>query len=336
MRLRTGLKVWWRADGVCQVGADQRSAVVLDGLRPAEFDLCERLRRPVRSRDIDRIGQSLGLPRGAGDRLAARLRAAAALLKDDADGCEPDHEDAYWELAARLGPSTAIRPVLAGRGACSVGVVGADRLGIAMSRLLGAAGVGGLFLADDTPVLHSDVGPGAFRPPDRGAARSLAGAALLQREHPHLIVDAPGEFRPDVVVLNEHGVALPSRSTTLLREDVPHLSIVQRELDVVVGPLVVPGRTPCLRCVDLHRTDEDARWPALATQFTLEPPGRTERVTAHAAAALAAREVLAWLDGREVSTIAHTWEVDPSEPVPRGRAWAAHPRCGCAAQAITG
>ena len=40
----------------------------------------------------------------------------------------------------------------------------------------------------------------------------------------------------------------------------------------VIGPLVVPGRTSCLHCADLHRCDRDPAWPVLSAQ--LAGPGR--------------------------------------------------------------
>lgn len=45
----------------------------------------------------------------------------------------------------------------------------------------------------------------------------------------------------------------------------------------LVGPLVIPGRTSCLQCADLHRTDRDAAWPAVATQLRVPSAAPTAR-----------------------------------------------------------
>ncbi|MFC7573624.1 hypothetical protein ACFQX8_15215 [Klenkia terrae] len=56
---------------------------------------------------------------------------------------------------------------------------------------------------------------------------------------------------------------------------VPHLVATVRGEVGVVGPLVVPGRTGCLRCAEATRTDAAPGWPALATQLREPPTART-------------------------------------------------------------
>jgi bacteriocin biosynthesis cyclodehydratase domain-containing protein len=99
----------------------------------------------------------------------------------------------------------------------------------------------------------------------------------------------------------------------------------------VVGPLVVPGRTSCLRCADLHRRDADPRWPLLAAQLTgAEPAPSGATTTCLLTAATAAVQALAWLDGAGAPvTLGATLELRPPDPVPRLRRWPAHPGCGC-------
>ena len=128
---------------------------------------------------------------------------------------------------------------------------------------------------------------------------------------------------------------LGSRSSPAVhRAGVPHLVATVRGETGVVGPLVVPGVTSCLRCADLHRRDADPRWPRLAAQLTAaEPPPSGATVTCLLTAATAALQVLAYLDGsgragdpgRDRGTAARR------TCVPRLRRWPAHPACGCGA-----
>ena len=110
----------------------------------------------------------------------------------------------------------------------------------------------------------------------------------------------------------------------------PHLAVTLRDGSVVVGPLVRPGRSPCLNCLDLHRADLDPDWQAVSAQLqtspdVVEPLAAT---TALAAAAFAAHEVLTHLDGGTPSTIGATIEI--GEPGQRTRRqWSPHPSCGC-------
>jgi hypothetical protein len=101
----------------------------------------------------------------------------------------------------------------------------------------------------------------------------------------------------------------------------------------VIGPLVLPGRTSCLRCADLHRRDADPRWPRLAAQLTAhEPPPSGATVTCLLTVVTAALQVLAYLDGSGApATLDATVELRPPDLLPRIRRWPVHPACGCGA-----
>ncbi|MGO4536154.1 hypothetical protein [Leifsonia sp. 2MCAF36] len=136
--------------------------------------------------------------------------------------------------------------------------------------------------------------------------------------------------RADVAVIVASYAVEPQRQARWLRRDVPHLPIVFGDAGVTVGPYVRPGYGPCLRCVDLHRTDADPAWPAMATQLhTRDAPGETAIVVA-ATAALAAALLLA-----ASAEPPHGPDPGVSARLPRGRcdwvsrAWAPHPECGC-------
>jgi hypothetical protein len=114
---------------------------------------------------------------------------------------------------------------------------------------------------------------------------------------------------------------------------VPHLVATVRGQTGVVGPFVVPGRTGCLGCADLHRRDADPSWPGLAAQLGAHPPaGGGATTTCLLTAVTAAVQVLAWLDGTAAPvTLGAGVELRPPELVPRVRLWAPHPGCGCGA-----
>ena len=111
-----------------------------------------------------------------------------------------------------------------------------------------------------------------------------------------------------------------------LRRDIPHLPVILSDSSVSVGPIVDPGRTACLICLQLHATSADAAWPAIASQLLgRRSPADTELV-ASATAALAVRAVLAWFsDGHP--------EDQERLDVASGRVSTAHyephPQCGC-------
>ena len=76
-----------------------------------------------------------------------------------------------------------------------------------------------------------------------------------------------------VAVVAAAWVVPPARHLPWLRRDVPHLSVVDDERGITIGPLVEPGRGPCLRCIELARRDADTAWPAIAAQPRQVPRG---------------------------------------------------------------
>ena len=78
--------------------------------------------------------------------------------------------------------------------------------------------------------------------------------------------------------------------------DIPHLAVAVTGGRAVIGPLVIPGRTSCLRCRDLHLADADDTWPRAAVQWAARRPGPSAAGLAHLAGAWAALHALAVID----------------------------------------
>ncbi len=140
--------------------------------------------------------------------------------------------------------------------------------------------------------------------------------------------DRPGAAGVRVLVAPH--VLTPRDYLPLLSADIPHIRFVVGDRSIEVGPLVVPGRTPCLRCLDEHRLDADPHWPVVAAQLlgrpVSAPPGDPALLAAAAMLGLAFAAVSATrstiltdavirLDRRSgaVSRLPHEW----------------HERCSC-------
>jgi hypothetical protein len=96
---------------------------------------------------------------------------------------------------------------------------------------------------------------------------------------------------------------------------------------------VLPGRSSCHRCHELHRTDRDPAWPGIAAQLLSGPRHRSaacDTVLATAVAAHTALQVLAYLDGDPAPpAVDGTLEIAQADGSVRRRSWAPHPLCGC-------
>jgi bacteriocin biosynthesis cyclodehydratase domain-containing protein len=340
--LKPGLETVWRNRDTVQIGIDPRRAIALTGMRGA----AGLLRLLDGSRDRHQVlaaAGDLGMDATAADRVLTLLAAAGAL--DDCPAGGPGGLPAGTR--ARLAPELATTSLarldadggastLARRQAARVRVHGASRAGLWIAGLLSAAGVG----------LVLSTGPAAPRPGPAGAATppppGQPGIAPGQRA---TAADRPGAAagrrsrppqHPDLVILaDSHGRELPG---VLVSQGVPHLAASASEAIGVVGPLVLPGRSACLRCLDLARTERDPAWPLilaqLASQAATDPLG-CDTVLATTVAAQAAAQALAFLDhGAEAAAAVTNGTLELVLPSWqwRRRTWYPHPQCGCQRQ----
>jgi len=303
MRLRSGLRVLRRGADEVQVGTDPRWAVRVTGLAPDEVDVL--------------VTGSLD----AFPLLAGQLSRVGLAVEDTPTG-PASADDAAWGL---LRPDDTAAARARRRGTARVGIVGLGPTGVGVAVALAAAGVGTLELDDERPVRPTDVG--VFRWQDVGIAREQVAARMVRDAAPRVAVGGRGE--PDVVVVVESHGADPARAALLVGHGVAHLSVVVREADTVVGPLVVPGAGPCLRCLDLHRAETDPAWPVLLGQLVGADAADEPGTVAQVAAGVAAAAVLAVVDGL-TPPVGRTWEVGLPDAIPRERTWQPHAACGCA------
>ncbi|MGJ9413653.1 hypothetical protein ACHAAC_13180 [Aeromicrobium sp. CF4.19] len=127
----------------------------------------------------------------------------------------------------------------------------------------------------------------------------------------------------------------PARSLLepLVTARLPHLLVTVLETGVRVGPLVVPGLSPCVSCLDLARGERDPAWPAVLAQLEghhlATGPTRLHASTVWSVAAAAAREVWDVARDRRPSTAGGTVLHGPAGGPPRREPLAFHHRCGC-------
>jgi bacteriocin biosynthesis cyclodehydratase domain-containing protein len=160
-----------------------------------------------------------------------------------------------------------------------------------------------------------------------------SGARVGTTAHGNAVGAAAGV---DLVVLSDALTADPRLVRELQGAGVPHLPVLVRDGAGVVGPLVIPGRTSCLTCADLHRTDRDPAWPALAAQLR-DVVGTADRPTLLATAGLALGQLqqiivaVRALPGPSPApaTLNASLEVDVATHTIRARRWVRHPLCGC-------
>lgn len=342
----------WRDPSTIQIGLDPQRAVVLGGLAAPETAVLRSLDGSRDHSTLRALGTAAGGDAAGTDRLLEMLRTTGVVVDSDllphahpaADPRAPDQACLGLLTGAPDGGAAA----MAARRQRWVEVRGAGRVGAGIARLLSASGVGRTTLVDAEAVTVHDICPGGLAPEQVGQARGAAAQALVDQnitaERTRAADGASADARtrrdtapvnksgnPDVVVLTPPPGTLVAGNETLLRAGVPHLLARMIEVTGIVGPLVLPGRSSCLRCLDLHRTDRDPAWPRIVAQAAHRRPAVAACDLALAAhvAGLAAQQVLAHLDGFPCAAIDGTIETALPYGLPRRRSWTPHPACGC-------
>jgi bacteriocin biosynthesis cyclodehydratase domain-containing protein len=323
----------WRAADTIQFGLEPARAVMLTGVdEPVRrlFDLLDGT-RPLD--EVLRTAEDAGLAPAEARRILTLLDRAGAIQDASARAValagypRPDRDRLAPDVSALAVAGVQPERALRRRGRSHVRVVGLGRPGAGLAALLAASGVGTISGEDDRKVRPADTGPAGFRREDAGRRRLAAFGDLLRSVTGHP-ASAAGDGPADLVALVDRPD--PDPSLSLVRDGIPHL-VLRAEAGLgEVGPLVLPGRSACGRCLDLSRADRDRQWPAVAARrWREEAVVGCDLPLSHLVAGLAAREILAFLDGRTPATVDGTLTLSAGGWQVRRRSWARHPDCGC-------
>ncbi len=156
-----------------------------------------------------------------------------------------------------------------------------------------------------------------------------------------LLAGADVAVGPDADLLVVLSTGEPDRAALAdaVRCRVTHLVVVVDGDAVRIGPLVIPGQTPCVGCTDLHRATWDPAWLALVPQFGRRPAGAGTTASLrgphlsggliqHVAAVEIAAACLEFADAKPRPGQIRT--IDPDRRVRVAGHSAFHPRCACA------
>jgi hypothetical protein len=324
--------VLWRAADVVQIELGSRSIVVEN----------------VHSEHVSALLSN----RGARARSAAETTAPVAALRNKLDelgfltpGPEADWTATAPPVPAYLGSDLAAlstqfggdaSAVLHARREAAVAVHGTSRLATSVAATMAAAGIGWVQLVHGGDVRAADACPGGLAPADEGRRFGIAAVDAIRRAAPDVdTTPIPADRVADLVVLTDPAPVDSTVRSSLHLDSAAHLVARVEGNRGVIGPLVLPGVTSCLRCADLHRTDRDPAWPAMAVQLAGKPRHRAASDVALcvAAAGVTASQALAYLDRQQPATIEGTLEWHLPDWRLRRRSWSVHHRCDCGATA---
>lgn len=296
--LRAGLRPLWRDNETVQIGVDSRRALAISGARGAADVI--RLLDGSRSREeIVAEASRRGVPALVAERVLTLLTVAGVVIDFPAEALR----SMPFELRLQLAP------VLAAASLASEDADGGIRLLARRSATVIRIRGSGL-IAD----LIVDL-----------LTRSGVAASVADTEQPM------GDRAPDLTVLVGHRP--PEQVADLMRERFAHLAVCASEAIGVVGPLVQPGRTACLRCLDLARAERDPAWPLILAQLPASRMDTTasDPVLATAVAAQATAQALAFAGRPEADAVTANGTLELALPTWqwRRRTWPPRQDCTC-------
>lgn len=140
-----------------------------------------------------------------------------------------------------------------------------------------------------------------------------------------------------VILVGTRGIEAPEALLPVESEDQvavrdqPHLPVSTYRARASIGPLVLPGKTPCLRCLHLHRCDADPDWSRVVEHWRDVGQPSTESadpVLAWQAAVTATIMVRRWIDSPDTAEPERIrWRLPQGTSTTDSPTW--HSSCGC-------
>src|SRR5690625_1023833 len=281
---RPGLRVWWRAKDQAQIGVDPGH--ILTGINQREHTLLDAFTRSDPQLDCWTIAHQQGWKHEEYAQFLSRLPHHALV---DTPTLNSTPTTRYWSVVHTTGA-----PCQNNRGNATIIIDGLDYLGFHIVNLSCEAGIRTVGITDPQTVTNSDTVLGPYSGKEVGQPRGERAISSLRSLHPHTrffpyfpdqnlpstsaTKTVRGQvFNPmlrsssnpptslenvDFAGVVAHGAIARHRVREYVRQEVPIVPVIVGDVDVMIGPKLSPPG-PCLRCLHLHFTQADPRWPVI-------------------------------------------------------------------------
>lgn len=305
IRINPHQQAIWRDPHTLQVGLGTNNQV-LKRLSAAQEKLIAALYQGIADQHFESFSQSLGVSaQDAGDLLE---RLSPLLEKQEPSKRVIENlpaefvESAFAEIVrASLQTGHNGEQVLIERRLRKISIDNLGGAGLSLALGLASAGIGQIFSADNSKVEPGDIGPTKFPTQLLGHSKLNALNLLLAASPNQLKVHAMTlkEHQLDQIdcaVLVGHQVIEPRLYAGWMNRDVPHLAITSGAASVSVSPIILPGQTPCLFCLENFRATADPSWAAVASQLVGRKHRFDDSTAQFFSAGLALQKILQLID----------------------------------------
>ena len=318
--------------------------VVLKKLSPAQERLIAALYKGVADQQLPLITSQLGLTKSETDEVIKQIQ---PMLLTESPATKTKIElssefvaGAFAEIIrASLLHAVDGEAVLIGRTERSVHIEDLSRTGLLIAQGLAAAGLGHLISHDENQVQPGDLGPTGYPSQLLGRPRLDALRTLLAASPNKALVSSGRKLiekqlqKLDCAVLISHQAMEPRRYAPWLSRDVPHIAVTFDAELASVSPMIIPGQTACLFCLENIRTDTNPNWPVLASQLISSQKKFDDAASQLFTAGIVVQKILARIDkisGFQFYEENLTgYQLNLKSGAITQFAWPEHPACKC-------
>lgn len=338
-----------RNDQGLEVSSSARAALaVMDGSRTCE-ELSESLGIPLSEilTLISELDQA-----GLIDTQTSKISVHTRFHSPNAHRASHDSDDssdgAVQQLQAKLQPELSFTTWLAGvrdggvatvskRREWHVSIFGDSRIATLLYGILLSSGISHTSLHsldDHKTISEEDVCAGFLHPSDIGLLYANRTQELSRELSLFPVTKSPtaeNESENPRRMMVAVGHAPADQVQEWMSNGVPHLIIGGPDsARISLGPIVIPGQTPCARCISMALEDQNLLWREIAMQKLIKPVKEVPVAVAHHIAGLAGLELLRFVDEGQSGLIGRCARIDYHRPtISVQQAFTRHPACGC-------
>lgn len=260
---------------------------------------------------------------------------------------DDSNDGAFQQLQCKISPELSFTTwlsnvrdggvsLMGARRNCEITIFGDSRIAILLYGILLSSGISHTSIVakrEPSTIADQDLCAGYLRASDIGLSLKTR-TDELKRElslFPMLSSQSANEETVTKKITVAVGTPPPDQLQQWMSDGIPHLFVENPDCaSINIGPLVLPGKTPCWRCVSLGKADQNVIWREIERQMMMTLPSEVPVAVAHHVAGMVALELLRFIDSGESQLIGHSLRVDYHTPCnTKRRLLARHPACGC-------
>ncbi|MBP3222580.1 MAG: hypothetical protein J6M18_01455 [Actinomycetaceae bacterium] len=304
MHIKHNSHIFWKDETSLLIGFDQRACVVIDNINSHQQDFISFLRTPRQEEEIARIGQQCQLSH-------EEIKKTISLLEEKNI---VEHDDKLFTSAY-----VSSEPIIDN---ITIHIDTLDPLGVAIGSGLVRAGFTRITFNDNSPISYHDTQ--LLQHSHIDSARSHGFLSLLRSISTKIVTTGIPHF---AVVTGSYLIS-PLQTASYMDNHIPHLLAWGEDIDIHVGPIVVPYQSACAYCLYMNNMNTYPSWPVIAPQALRTKGHHIPQGNLDLVASYAVRSIISFFSDHH-SLRNSLWKIPPLPHWPRLITTHPHHECGC-------